>query len=531
MAKTSKTRQRRIEPDRTRAVVYARVSSKEQDREGFSIPAQLKLLNEYAITNGMAVAREFIDVETAKASGRTSFNEMLRFLDEHPGIGTILVEKTDRLYRNLKDWVTLDDLDLEIHLVKEGVVLSSDSRSSEKFMHGIKVLMAKNYIDNLSEEVRKGMLEKAEQGLWPSAAPLGYLNVEGADGKKIIVPDPKLAPLVQKLYEWYSTGQYSLRAVSKKAREAGLAYRKSGTGVSMATAHKILRNRIYTGTFDWNGHRYDGSYQALIDIDLWNAVQDVLDGRNASKLRSGPRDFPFSGVMKCGHCGCAMVGEIKKRKYVYYHCTGFKGKCGEPYVREEVLEEKFAALLGRLRLDDEVFDLIRRALKESEEERTRDQKEARARIQAEHDRLQDRMMAMYVDKLDGKITENFYTRLQATWRDERKRCLADLARFDDADDSQFEAGLTILRLGQEAAEALKTGSPTQKRNLLNYVLSNCTWANGELTADFNEPFDLLDETLAQTHAAAPTGDGEAGYEVAKGEKWLPGPDSNQRPSG
>ena len=80
----------------------------------------------------------------------------------------MLVEKTDRLYRNLKDWVTVDELDVEIHFPKEGVVLSRESRSSEKFMHGIKVLMAKNYIDNLSEEARKGMQEKAEQGIWPT---------------------------------------------------------------------------------------------------------------------------------------------------------------------------------------------------------------------------------------------------------------------------------------------------------------------------------------------------------------------------
>ena len=93
---------------------------------------------------------------------------MLDYLQQHPEVRTILVEKTDRLYRNLKDWVTLDELDLEIHFVKENVVLSTDSRSSEKFMHGIKVLMAKNYIDNLSEETRKGMTEKAEQGIWPS---------------------------------------------------------------------------------------------------------------------------------------------------------------------------------------------------------------------------------------------------------------------------------------------------------------------------------------------------------------------------
>jgi len=76
----------------------------------------------------------------------------------------------------LKDYVTMDELDLEIYFVKESVVLSRDSRSSDKFMHGIKVLMAKNYIDNLSEETKKGMLEKAEQAIYPSFAPLGYRN-------------------------------------------------------------------------------------------------------------------------------------------------------------------------------------------------------------------------------------------------------------------------------------------------------------------------------------------------------------------
>ena len=151
-------------------LAYARVSSKEQDMEGFSIAAQQKLLQAYARGNGLIIEKEFIDVETAKASGRLNFNEMVNYLKKHPGIRTLPVEKTDRLYRNLKDWVLLDELNIEIHLVKEGVVLSQDSKSSEKFFHGIKVLMAKNYIDNLSEEARKGQQEKAEQGIWPRSA-------------------------------------------------------------------------------------------------------------------------------------------------------------------------------------------------------------------------------------------------------------------------------------------------------------------------------------------------------------------------
>src|SRR5215212_404870 len=87
---------------RKQAVVYARVSSKEQEKEGFSIPAQLKLLKDYAAAHGLTVAQAFVDVETAKHTGRISVGKMVSFLKSHPSIRMLLVEKTDRLYRNLK---------------------------------------------------------------------------------------------------------------------------------------------------------------------------------------------------------------------------------------------------------------------------------------------------------------------------------------------------------------------------------------------------------------------------------------------
>ena len=129
MKKTSKPAPS-ADPARRQAVIYARVSSKEQEKEGFSIPAQLKLLKEYAAMQGFAVAQEFVDVETAKQTGRAAFGEMIAYLKAHPTVRVLLVEKTDRLYRNLKDWVTVDELDIEIHFPKEGVVLSRESRDS-----------------------------------------------------------------------------------------------------------------------------------------------------------------------------------------------------------------------------------------------------------------------------------------------------------------------------------------------------------------------------------------------------------------
>lgn len=69
-------------------------------------------------------------------------------------------------------------------------------------------------------------------------------------------------------------------------------------------------------------------------------------GRHEKKRRNVKHDFASSGLIQCGHCGCSMVGEIKKTRYVYYRCTGYRGKCGEPYTREEKLEQRLRRACG-----------------------------------------------------------------------------------------------------------------------------------------------------------------------------------------
>jgi site-specific DNA recombinase len=515
------------DPARCQAVIYARVSSKEQEKEGFSIPAQLKLLKEYATTHGLAVAQEYVDVETAKQTGRTAFGEMVVYLKAHPAVRVLLVEKTDRLYRNLKDWVTVDELDVEIHFPKEGVVLSRESRSSEKFMHGIKVLMAKNYIDNLSEEARKGMQEKAEQGIWPTVAPLGYRNVPGSNGKKIIEPDPEAAPLVGRLFEWYATGTLSLREAARKVRAAGLAHRKSGAPVPVSTVHAILRNRLYAGVFEWNGRLYPGTHKPLVSPELWERVQAVLDGHRANKHRRAKHNFAFSGLIACGHCGCSIVGEIKKRRYIYYHCTGYKGRCQEPYVREEILERQFSDLLGRLSFDDEALEWVREALHASHADEAREHEAAIDRLHAEHKRLQSRLDAMYIDKLDGRVDAAFYERMSTSWREEQTRCLREIERHQAANESYMDEGVRLLELARNARRLFERQEPREKRRLLNFLVSNCSWKGGELTATLRQPFDLL----AETTLAVKKGRVVGGVANGSSQIWLPGPDSNQRQGG
>jgi DNA invertase Pin-like site-specific DNA recombinase len=247
-----------------------------------------------------------IDVETAKQAGRAAFGHMVAFARKHQGRLVVLAEKTDRLYRNLRDWVTIDELDVEIHLVKENVVLSPESRSHEKFMHGIKVLMAKNYVENLGEETKKGMAAKAKQGIWPSFAPPGYRNVLGPDGKRTIEPDPIDGPIITRLFERFAKGATSIKMLAHEFPTI------RGRRFYPAQIHQALRKRIYTGDCDFDGTTYKGTQAPLVTRETWERAQAILDGRTSSKSRQTKRQFTLTGLIHCGHCGCLLVGELKK---------------------------------------------------------------------------------------------------------------------------------------------------------------------------------------------------------------------------
>lgn len=334
------------------------------------------------------------------------------------------------------------------------------------------------------------------------------------------------------LFNRFSRGDISLKDAAAKAHLGGLIYPKSGAKVPVSTVHKILRNRLYTGWFEWNGKLIQGKHEALVPVELWERVQEVLDGRFAKKAKRGKHDFAFSGLIACHACGCAVVGEIKKQRYVYYHCTGYADKCrGNPascchkYVREEALEAQFTELLGRLRFDDEVLEWVRDALHASHADERLEHQDAITRHQVEYNRLNDRIHAMYVDKLDGLVDTVFYDLMSNRWREEQNRCQREIERHKNADKSYLDEAVSLLDLARNAQRLFAKQEPREKRRLLHFVLLNCTWQDGEVVATFRQPFDMLAQTV---NAAARADAGEKAKSDTK-EIWLPELDSNQRP--
>lgn len=478
------------------AVIYARVSSKDQEREGYSIPAQMKMLRGYASGNDFTVVREFVDVETAKMAGRKNFGEMVRFLENTPNCRTVIAEKTDRLYRNLRDCLTLEDLNIEIHLPKEGQIISKEAKSQEKLIHGIHVVLARNYIENLREEVKKGMREKAEQGVYPSRPPFGYRNNKFEHTIEI---DPARVPVLTRMFDLYASGQHSLQDVWEILKQ------EFAIRLSKSHVEKLLKNPFYIGTFHWDGKSYQGTHTPLITRGLFDRVQEVFRGHNQPKYKK--HEFAFGGLLRCAYDDCTVTAEIKKQRYVYYRCTGYRGKCSLPYFREEQLGEKLGQVLKDIHIPDEVLVQLEQSL-------LHDQGRAEARAKAESEKLNNRLAQIrhrleqaYTDKLDGKITERFWESKSTEWNQEEESILTALRTLDPKRPMASLDAVRTLELANKACFLYFMQPPAEKAKLLRMVLSNCKIDALSVYPVYKKPFDLI-------------------FKRVQSREWLPGLDSN-----
>ena len=475
-----------------KAVIYARVSSREQEREGFSIPAQLELLRNYALNHNITVVREFEDAETAKKAGRTNYNEMLKFIKSSKDINTILVEKTDRLYRNFKDYVTLEDYDLEIHLVKEGTILSENSKSHEKFIHGIKVLMAKNYIDNLSEEVKKGMAQKVKEGYVISKPPYGYKKV---DTKSSII-DETTAPFVKRAFELYSSGNLSLKRVAKQLHEEGFIYKDNKPIINTSKLETMLKSHFYYGLIEYKGEFYEGKHEPLISKELFEQVQIAFKKDNKPKYKD-TKDFLFAGMITCADCGCQISGEIKKGKYVYYSCTGGKGECSQQhiYVREEELEKQYIEALKQIQTSDEHKNWIIQGLKESFADEQKYTKEKIKDFNNQKEILKERLSKIYLDKLDGTISEQFWLERHNQWTMELMHLQSTIEAYEKSNIDFMGNGINILNLLTNIEKTYLLSDIDGKKQILNTVLQNSYLKDGKLSYTYKKPFNIFAKGL------------------------------------
>jgi site-specific DNA recombinase len=474
------TKRQKYKAKQSDCILLARVSSREQEVEGYSLPAQVRLLKDYCLRKDLTALKIFQISESASGKKqRELFNEVMGYIAEYK-VKVIVCEKVDRLTRNFKDAVMIDDwLEVdehhEVHLVKDSLIMHKYSRSQEKLNWGLRVLFAKNYIDNLREEVDKGVKEKLEQGWLPGKPLVGYKTV-GDSGHKIHIPDTQMGPLMCEAFELYDSGGYSLKLLAETMKEKGLRTH-FGRPLCRSHIHKLLSNPFYVGRMSWMGQEYAGKHEPLISSQLFERVQVRMKRKIAPKYTK--HNPLLKGLMHCIECGGTITWEIQKEHW-YGHCNHYRKCSQKSYVRQEEMEKQLLDQLDYLVAPSPaLMEWLKEALLAKYKADVEAHDELKKQLQDRHQQLVRRIEIMYEDRLDGRISSNQYDKMHRESSKEQIIIDRKLEEFETDFLTNLEKGIDILDLSQKAKAIYESKADRDRQAIIRDLFSNLH-LNGDL---------------------------------------------------
>jgi len=524
-----------------KCILYCRVSSKEQEDKGYSLEAQEKLLKDYAGRNDFSIAKIYKISESASGKLiRKTFSEMLVYVKKN-GFNILLVEKIDRLTRNLRDaaiisdWINEDEKH-EIHFVKENFVVNRNTRAHENLVWDMKVAIARFYTNNLSEEVKKGQKAKLESGWMPQRPCLGYKTI-GDKGHKTQIIDEKIAPLIKEAFELYASGNYSLKFLAEVMYDEGLKT-PSGKMIPKNTLHSMLTNPFYTGQIIWNKKIYPGNHEPVVSQELFEQVQ-LRIRRKLSASQFKKHLFIFKGNIRCAECG-GIISWSQRKGHIYGTCNHYRPCSQNTRVREQDLIEQLTPYLERIKpKTSKLVDWLEQAIKEDEPADIKLIETKKQALEESLKRIENRLDLLYNDKLDGKITEDFYLKKYNEFNAEKielEKKIKQISPRSSAPD--YKEGITLHRIAIEAQDLIcdSDKKPEGKRIILSKLFSDFSLEGDKIRPKYTKGGEFLAQWMPQVNSTFGPENFSEYYEKTDAfapacSTMLPGSDSNRRPIG
>jgi len=486
-----------------KSIIYARVSSKDQEETGYSLPAQRKFLEDYAKRKSFSVNKVFSISESASGKKqREVFTEMIRYAGKN-NIKIIICEKVDRLTRNFKDAVIIDDWlyedkERQVHLVKSSIILHKDSRSQQKLNWGVQLLFAKNTIDNLSEEVKKGQMEKIKQGWLPTKPPLGYKTI-GESGHKIHVIDEGKSPFIEKIFKLYSTGNYSLKKLVEVMYKEGLRT-KNGNKLVKSRLATLLADPFYCGKMRWNSVVYEnGKQEPIISESLFNKVQSLLKSKTTPKYTK--HFYLFRGLIRCIECGGTITWE-KQKGIIYGHCNHYHSCSQSKWVKEGEIKEQIKKELSKLKItNSRINEWLKKALKEHHSENMNYRKNAINELNQRKSVLENRLSRIYEDYLDDRIKKSFHDKKFKEYKEELGNVDDQINRQSGEKVKYYEIGVNFYEISQRGPEIFNKAKNEDKRRMLNFIFKQIKLNEGILSYKYNKGFDILVKAIEEANGS------------------------------
>lgn len=478
-----------------RCIIVARVSTEEQMREGQSIPAQLARAREYVKRNNLVIKSEYQFNESSLKDQRTKFEEVIKEIKNSKEKVALVVETIDRLQRSFKESVLLDELRkqdrIEIHFIRENLVIRKDSNSSELLRWDMGVMMARNYVMQITDNVKRTLDRKAKNGEIVRRAPIGYLNTTDDKNHKTVIIDPDRGELVKQIFELYSTGNYSMQGISDYMDAEGLRSKTPERNkLNVRQIEHILKNPFYYGEQIYDGKLYPHIYKPLVTRELFDICTIVRTRRNRNvKINSKP--YILKGLMKCKRCGCTMTPEIHKGRYIYYSCTNHKKICKRILVPEKDILEPIKKVFREISLPQKELDEIVNTLRNNEEAKNKFYQNKIDRLRKNADKMNTYSKIMYTDRLNGVLTADEYEEKVRYYAEEQKKINAEVDILVEANESYYVTASKILSIAQRAGEIFESSEIDEKRQIINFIFQNLEMEGKTLDYELKTPFKTI----------------------------------------
>ena len=469
-------------------ILYARKSTEEDDRQILSIEAQLVELQEYAAKEKLEIVASLCEAKTAKEPGRMKFAEMLSLIEKGKADG-IISWHPDRLARNSVDGGKI------IHFVDRGLIKSLkfptfwfEPTPQGLFMLNIAFGQSKYFVDNLRENVKRGLRQKIRNGVWPGWAPVGYLNNPKT---RMIDIDKEKSGKVKKLFELYSTSKYTLKSLANWCKEKGLRG-NLGKEIVISNVQKILTNPFYIGLMKYRGEIFEGQHEPIISKKLFDKCQEVMSKRGkVQEVRK--HNFAFLGLLKCASCGASITAEIQKG-HNYYRCTKKKGLCQEKhYLREELLSEQVKSFLQKVSLSSQDTEKVLAAL-EAEQEKAKQQTQSKVESLKEQLKQVEIKLGKLLDiyLADALSTEEYSAKKQELLS-QKVRLHEKITDFEQKGLSWLEPAREFVLSLNQATKLVKTENKKEMTTFLKNIGSNHILQNRQLIFLPKTPYNLVAE--------------------------------------
>jgi len=485
-----------------KAVIFCRVSSRDQEETGYSLPSQEKFLLDYAQRKEFEIVKVVSTAESAsRYKRRKVFDEMLSYVQTE-NIHVIICEKVDRFTRSHKDSVTIGKWIManqqnEVHFVKNYFILNQSTKASERFTWNIHVSKAEYDLDNLSEEVKKGQVEKLESGWKPSRPPLGYKSVYD-DGKVIQVFDDKTSGMVKRMLNLYSTGNYSVKILSDLMFSEGLRSKK-GQRVSSSRVHGYLTNPYYTGLIPWKGNTYSGKHEPLIDMPTFNRNKELLKGNNTPK--KSIHDFAFKALLRCKECTGIITWETHKG-ITYGHCNHYRSCKQTKWLKENDAIIQLSPALVSLQVKNErLRSWIYHALLSRQVHDMQYRKDARESLLVSFEKAKKKISNLVDMRTSNEIDPDMYSQKKQKYLEEKQQIEASLLKYENNEVKSDDLVSKIYAVSQNALQEFASRMPDRKRSLLRLIFSSITLDQGKLDFEYTKRFQALKRIVELTNSS------------------------------